>query len=96
LQFPELQELSRDQSRMLAEEVLGPDFHTYAAHLAQIGSNSPLVIVAGGRLIATRRIDPSQLTTLDDFRSAIINRLLDDMELRGQPTRGDRSSSRSP
>jgi hypothetical protein len=89
LQFPELQELSRDQSRMLAEEVLGPDFHTYAAHLAQIGSNSPLVIVAGGRLIATRRIDPSQLTTLDDFRSAIFNRLLDDMELRGQRFRID-------
>jgi hypothetical protein len=35
------------QSRALAEQVLGTEFQTYAAHLAEIGSNSPLVIVAG-------------------------------------------------
>jgi hypothetical protein len=42
-----------------------------------------LVIVAGGRLIATRRIDPSTLTTLEEFRSTIFNRLLDEMDLQG-------------
>lgn len=82
-QLPELQELTREESRRLATEVLGDAFATYAPHLAQIGSNSPLVIVAGGRLIASRRIDPEQLTTLEEFRSAIFNRLLNDMELRG-------------
>jgi hypothetical protein len=41
------------------------------------------VIVAGGRLIATRRIDPSTLTTLEEFRSTIFGRLLDEMDLRG-------------
>jgi len=81
LQLPELQELNREQSRALAEQVLGNAFRHFAAHLAEIGSNSPLVIVAGGRLIASRRIDPSTLTTLQAFRSTIFNRLLDEMDL---------------
>lgn len=83
LELPELQELNREQSRVLAEQVLGNDFRSFAAHLAEIGSNSPLVIVAGGRLIANRKIDPATLTTLDEFRSTIFNRLLDEMDLRG-------------
>lgn len=83
VQFPELKELSRVVSCALAEQVLGPDFRTYAAHLAEIGSNSPLVIVAGGRLIAARRINPASLTTLDEFRSAIFDRLLNEMDLSG-------------
>lgn len=83
VQLPELQELNRHQSRALAEQILGNDFRNFAAHLAEIGSNSPLVIVAGGRLIATRRIDPSTLTTLEEFRSTIFNRLLDEMDLQG-------------
>jgi hypothetical protein len=83
LQLPELQELNRQQSRALAEQILGNDFRNFAVHLAEIGSNSPLVIVAGGRLIATRRIDPSTLTTLEEFRSTIFNRLIDEMDLRG-------------
>ena len=76
-QLPELQELSRQQSQSLAEQVLGGDFSNFAVHLAEIGSNSPLVIVAGGRLIATHRINPAALTTLQEFRSTIFNRLLD-------------------
>ncbi len=83
LQLPELQELSRQQSRALAEQVLGSDFRNFAAHLAEIGSNSPLVIVAGGRLIASRKIHPATLTTLQEFRSTIFNRLLDEMDLQG-------------
>ena len=83
VQFPELKELSRDESRALAEQVLGNEFQRYAAHLAEIGSNSPLVIVAGGRLIATRRINPASLTTLDEFRAAIFDRLLNEMDLSG-------------
>jgi hypothetical protein len=51
--------------------------------LAEIGSNTPFVIVAGGRLIAFRKIDPSTLTTLDEFRSTIFSRLLDEMDLKG-------------
>jgi hypothetical protein len=82
-QLAELQELSRDESRTLAAEVLGEEFSSFSAHLAEIGSNSPLVIVAGGRLIASRRINPSTLTTLQEFRSTIFNRLLDEMDLRG-------------
>lgn len=83
LQLPELQELDKKQSKALAEQVLGNEFSGYAAHLAEIGSNSPLVIVAGGRLIATRRINPSTLTTLPEFRTTIFNRLLHAMDLRG-------------
>ena len=83
LELPELQELNKEQSQALAEQVLGNDFRNFAAHLAEIGSNSPLVIVAGGRLIANRKINPATLTTLDEFRSTIFNRLLDEMDLRG-------------
>jgi hypothetical protein len=83
LKLPELQELSRQQSRALAGQVLGSDFRNFAAHLAEVGGNSPLVIVVGGCLIATRKIHPSTLTTLQEFRSTIFNRLLDGMDLRG-------------
>lgn len=82
-QLPELQELDREQSRALALQVLGDEFQNYANHLAEIGSNSPLVIVAGGRLIAKRKINPSTLTTLQDFRSTIFNRLLEEMDISG-------------
>jgi hypothetical protein len=83
LQLPELRELDKEQSEALAEQVLGNEFRNYAPHLAEIGSNSPLVIVAGGRLIASRNINPSTLTTLQEFRSTIFHRLLDAMDLRG-------------
>lgn len=82
-ELPELSDLSQDESRSLAKQVLEPDFEAYASHLAEIASNSPLVIVAGGRLISSCRIDPSTLTTLPDFRSTIFNHLLDDLELKG-------------
>jgi hypothetical protein len=81
--LPELQELNRHQSRALAEQVLGEEFRNFAAPLAEIGSNSPLVIVAGGRLIPFRKVDPATLTTLQEFRSTIFNRLLDEMDLQG-------------
>jgi hypothetical protein len=82
-QLPELQELSREQSRALAEQVLGNEFKRYADHLAEVAGNSPLVIVAGGHLIASQKVDPSSLTTLDEFRSTIFNRFLDEMNLAG-------------
>jgi hypothetical protein len=41
------------------------------------------VIVAGGRLIAKRKIDPSTLTTLQDFRATIFNRLLEEIDISG-------------
>ncbi len=82
-QLPELQELSTKQSRALAEMVLGTEFRQFAHHLAYIGSNSPLVIVAGGRFIATRKVHPSTLTNLKEFRSTIFNRVLEEMDLEG-------------
>ena len=82
-ELTELKELTGDESRLLAEQMLGTDFANYAIHLAEIGSNSPLVIVAGGRLIASRKIDPAALTTLDAFRSTIFDHFLDDMDLQG-------------
>jgi len=82
-QLPELQELTLDQSRALAKQVLGDAFGRYANHLADVAGNSPLVIVAGGHLIATRKVDPSSLTSLDEFRSTIFNSFLDEMHLKG-------------
>jgi len=83
LRLTDLKELTKDQSRALAKQVFGDEFGNYAEHLAIIGSDSPLVIVAGGRLIASQKIDPSTLTTLQEFRSTIFGSLLDEMELNG-------------
>ena len=81
--LPELQELNKDEAEALAREVLGQDFSTYAEPLAQIAGNTPLVIVAGGRLISTEQISPGDLSNLQDFRSTIFNRFLSELRLEG-------------
>jgi hypothetical protein len=81
-QFPEL-ELNKNEARSLAAQVLGKEFEHFSAHLAAIASNTPQLIVAGGRLIASRRIHPSTLTTLEEFRSTVFNHSLEERDLRG-------------
>jgi hypothetical protein len=80
---PELEELNRAQALALAREVLGEAFSIYAEPLVQVAGNTPLVIVAGGRLIASRRVAPAELSNLEDFRSTVFNRFLDELQLEG-------------
>jgi hypothetical protein len=80
---PELQELTREQARELARDILGPSFEFYADDLADVAGNTPLIIVAGGRLIASEQVGPAELTNLEHFRAAIFTRFLDELKLEG-------------
>ena len=83
LVMPELQELTRVQALALAAEVLGSHHSRFSEHLIQLSGNSPLVIVAGGRLIASERVNPAELTTLETFRRAVFDKFLDELQLNG-------------
>jgi len=81
--LPELQELERDQAARLAAEVLGESYSGYADILADVAGNTPLVIVAGGRLIASQKVSPARLSGLREFRDAIFTRFLDELQSEG-------------
>jgi hypothetical protein len=82
-EFPELSDLTDLQAEKLAEEVLGPSHSANAKRLAQIAGKSPLVIVAGGRLIASGKVDLARLTGDTEFRKAVFDRFLDELRLEG-------------
>ena len=48
--------------------------------LAEVSGNTPLVIVAGGRLIASHHIPAAELTNLKDFRSTVFTRFYEGVE----------------
>jgi len=83
LEFPELSDLTALQAEKLAEEVLGPPYSANAKRLAEIAGRSPLVIVAGGRLIAAGKVDLARLTSDTEFRKAVFDRFLDELRLEG-------------
>lgn len=80
---PELQDLTTEQALALAEEVLGNAFNIYATSLVEVAGNSPLVIVAGGRLIASRQVVPAELNNIGDFRATVFSRFLNELRLEG-------------
>lgn len=82
-ELPELEELTDGQSEDLAREVLGPSHLGHAKTLSRIAGNSPLVIVAGGRLIAAGRVDLARLSSFAEFRKAIFDRFLGELRLEG-------------
>lgn len=84
--IPELQQLAEKEVRELAEEVLGPDNRRYVDYLTAISKDAPLVTVVGGRLIATRSIDPHLLTGTEEFRRAVFGKFLQEIEF-AFPTR---------
>jgi Domain of unknown function (DUF4062)/AAA ATPase domain len=82
-ELPELEELTDDPSENLAREVLGRSHSGHAKALSKIAGNSPLVIVAGGRLIAAGKVDLAQLSSFAEFRKAIFDRFLGELRLEG-------------
>lgn len=81
--LPELQELKAHEAEGLAREVLGSGLSIYAKPLAEIAGKTPLVIVAGGRLISSQLVSPADLGNLQMFRSTIFNRFLTELRLEG-------------
>lgn len=82
-ELPELTELTDQESENLAREVLGTSHSSHARALSEIAGRSPLVIVAGGRLIAAGKVDLTRLTSNTDFRNAVFDRFLDELRLEG-------------
>lgn len=82
-ELPELEELNDDQSENLAREVLGQSHSEHAKALSKIAGNSPLVIVAGGRLIGAGKVDLARLSSFAEFRKAIFDRFLGELRLEG-------------
>lgn len=82
-ELPELEELTDDQSETLAREVLGRSHSGHAKALSKIAGKSPLVIVAGGRLIAAGKVDLTRLTSNTEFRNAVFACFLDELRLEG-------------
>lgn len=82
-QLPDIEELTDEQAEVLAAEVLGEQFAIYAKDLARVSGNSPLVIVAGGRLITSHHILPAEISGIEDFRNTVFSRFYDELKLSG-------------
>ncbi|MBK6942622.1 MAG: hypothetical protein IPH13_20795 [Planctomycetes bacterium] len=74
-----LGDLSREEVLALARLVLGPEYEQHAEHLVTVGRDSPLVIVIGGRLLATKELAPELLASDADFRAEALVRFQDAM-----------------
>jgi hypothetical protein len=72
--FPQLERVGNQSVRDLALEVLGPDHAQYAAALAAVSADTPLVTVVGGRLIARGEIPPALLANEEDFRHQVFDK----------------------
>jgi hypothetical protein len=77
LYLDELHDLTRDEVRALARNVLGADQEDLVDQLAAITRDSPLVTLIGGRLLAERQISPQLLERDDEFRYAVLSRFED-------------------
>lgn len=72
--FPQLERVANQSVRELALEVLGPAHAQYAAALAAVSADTPLVTVVGGRLIARGEIPPALLANEEDFRHQVFDK----------------------
>ena len=72
--FPQLERVRHQSVRELALEALGPDHTQYAAALAVVSADTPLVTVVGRRLIARGEIPPTLLANDEDFRHQVFDR----------------------
>ena len=76
----ELRKLSDAEVRALAEEVLGPEHIQLAPYLASVSRDTPLVTVIGGRLLRRNEVSIRDLPSAEDFRRAVFDKFLDDVE----------------
>ncbi|AEU37467.1 hypothetical protein [Granulicella mallensis] len=79
----DLEALTSEEAESLAKEVLGDAHNAFAKDLAAVSDNNPLVIVAGGNLIASHHINPAEITNLEDFRQTVFSRFYDELKLSG-------------
>ena len=78
--FDPLKPLGGQEVGALAVEVLGPDYQHYATRLAQVSHDTPLITVAGGRLIARGKIAPELLNNDEEFTTVVLGHLASQYE----------------
>ena len=80
VRLKELKKLSDADVRALAEEVLGPEYVHLASYLVSVSRDTPLVTVIGGRLLRRDAAPARDLPSAEDFRRAVFDKFLDDVE----------------
>lgn len=71
----------------LAVKLLGTKYEHLADRLVKLADSNPLVICIGARCIASNQVAPEILSqTPEVFRHTVLDRLLDDPSLAGDPT----------
>lgn len=78
--FDPLKPLRGPEVRNLAAEVLGTDYGHYTDQLARVSHDTPLITVAGGRLIARRKIEPELLNNDEEFTTVVLGHLASQYE----------------
>jgi hypothetical protein len=78
--FDPLKPLRGQEVGALAVEVLGIDYQHYAERLAQVSHDTPLITVAGGRLIARGKIAPELLNNDKEFTTVVLGHLASEYE----------------
>lgn len=72
-QIEPVADLSRDEVRQLAVQVLGKDNEHLADRLTAVTKDCPLVTVVGGRLLVEKKVEPLLLERDDDFRAVALS-----------------------
>jgi hypothetical protein len=78
--FRQLERVGQRSVIELATESLGAGHAQYAPALAAVSSDTPLVTVVGGRLIARGDISPALLANEEDFRREVFDRFSNEYE----------------
>jgi hypothetical protein len=78
--FRQLERVGHRSVIELAAESLGAGHAQYAPALAAVSSDTPLVTVVGGRLIARGDISPALLANEEDFRREVFDRFSNEYE----------------
>lgn len=71
-----LRELDREQTRQLIRKILGQDNEALVSLLMGRSSDAPVVAVVGARLLRAKQIDLGRLSSNDDIRHVIFDRLI--------------------
>lgn len=80
----ELKDLSNDQMKELAQEVLSKEFQAYVPLLVRVAKDSPLVLVVGANLINQKAIAPDLIITAEDFTFEVMNKFEEEIVGQGR------------
>jgi hypothetical protein len=74
-----IERLSAQDARNLAGQALGPTNMIHVERLVNASSQTPIVIVVGGRLIREKQLDPGLFATDEAFQRAVLDRFYEEV-----------------